>query len=154
MSQFGFYDPASLRPVADGVLAIDFLDAQDANKVSTIEMKTKDDVQRVIDRLDDQQTHKMSSLGDDGLQKMAGVIRFNQQEPGFGMMVSNEKNQRVPVRLAFGAEIDELPENGICMVMGAMNDGAFDVYKMAVRPVAPEQVIGLELGQDEEEPYP
>lgn len=73
MSKFGFYDPASIRPVENGILAIDFINAQDADDVETVEMRNEEDVLGVIRGLDDQVSFKMARRGA-AIEKVAGAI--------------------------------------------------------------------------------
>ena len=133
---FGYLDPKSLSVEAKSA-TIDFINASDAGDVRVIGIGSAEEARRIGAALSAQKTMRISSL--EGIvEEFHGTIRMNPAFPGEGLMYTAQNPDRpIPIKLAFDAAENAIPEHSLGIIYGRKTDGAILVCRMAIRPISP-----------------
>ena len=140
MSKLGLYDPNSLTE-KDGVMHIAFINARDARDVESIPIDTTCKARLIRDCLEAQKSPvncPVHALGHRSV-RMDGAIVLPKGRGGEGVLIQQSKTgQRTHISLktVFAYDPADIPEKGLGIALGHMEEGTLHVHQLVVQPLA------------------
>lgn len=137
---FGLYNPTSLKMGEDGVMTVDFINAADHKDVRVIPITGSDEALIIQDILRNQKSSLRCPLVSPGHPPVYinGTLAMSKTDPREGVIRVSASGERpayfLPMKTAFDVVPGDLPEKGVCVARGYMDDGALIVSSIIVSP--------------------
>lgn len=146
MPKFGLYNPSSLKMGEDGVMTVDFINSADHKDVQVIPISEAREAKLIRDVLEAQKSSLRCPLVSPGNMPVFvnGIVAMSKTDPREGVIRVPGTTERpahyLPMKTAFDVLPGDLPEKGVCIARGYMDDGALIVSSIIVTP-SPEQLV-------------